>query len=194
MLPQRKLVLSLALLSFTVPASAEPIVYVLTGSQQFGQMDLASGTFTPSGPIPATIQYLVPGPNGSLLTMSFDGDLLSIDPKTGSTAVIGATGFTDCLRRILRRADHTPNSLSAPPVGRSTRRISPTISIRSTPRTARRHWSDRRAYQRFRSSPQALIPTALSTFTTRIYSGPAENCTRTSTRRHLILLHRRSLP
>jgi hypothetical protein len=59
-------------------------------------MDLATGTFSPIGPIPATIQYLVPGPNGSLLTMSFDGDLDSINRATGMASVIGPTGFSDC--------------------------------------------------------------------------------------------------
>ena len=99
MLSQRKLVVLLALVLFTIPASAGPIVYVLSGGPppQFGQMDLATGAFSPVGPIPATIQYLVPGPNGSLLTMSFDGDLLSVDPTTGTTSVIGATGFANCL-------------------------------------------------------------------------------------------------
>jgi hypothetical protein len=106
MLRQCKPLVLLALLSFTVPASAGPIVYVLTGSLQFGQMDLATGNFSPTGPIPGTIQYLVPGPNGSLLTMSFNGDLLSIDPATGATSIVGATGFTDC---------STPDSLSCGP-------------------------------------------------------------------------------
>src|ERR1039457_3595572 len=51
---------------------------------------------TPTGPIPPTIQYLVPGPNGSVLTMSFDGNLDSINPNTGAISVIGPTGFADC--------------------------------------------------------------------------------------------------
>jgi hypothetical protein len=75
---------------------AGPIVTVITGSQQIGQMDLATGSFSPSGSIPPTIQYLAVGPNGSLLTMFFDGNLGSIDPNTGAISVIGPTGFTDC--------------------------------------------------------------------------------------------------
>jgi hypothetical protein len=67
---------------FAVPAGANPIVDVTTGSQRFGQMDLATGTLSPIGPVPATIQYLVPGPGNSLLTMSFNGDLVSIDRAT----------------------------------------------------------------------------------------------------------------
>jgi hypothetical protein len=97
MLTRKQLAVCLALALFTIPVSAAPIAYVLSGgSQQFGAMDLATGAFSPIGPIPATIQYLVPGPNGSLLTMSFNGDLDSIDPATGTTSAIGATGFTDC--------------------------------------------------------------------------------------------------
>jgi hypothetical protein len=77
-------------------ADAGPIAYVLAGSGQFGQMDLATGVLTPIGPIPPTIQYLVSSPNGSLLTMSFDGNLDSIDRTTGALSVIGNMGFADC--------------------------------------------------------------------------------------------------
>ena len=59
-------------------------------------MDLANGSFSPTGAVPPTIQFFVPRPNGTLLTMSFDGNLSSIDPVTGTTSVIGATGFSDC--------------------------------------------------------------------------------------------------
>jgi hypothetical protein len=39
---------------------------------------------------------LVPGPNGSLLTLTFSGNLDSIDPATGVVTVIGPTGLGDC--------------------------------------------------------------------------------------------------
>ena len=87
---------SLALVLLTIPVSADPVANVLTGSLQFGEMDLATGTFSPISSIPATIQYLAPGPNGSLLTMSFDGDLDSISRATGMISVVGPTGFSDC--------------------------------------------------------------------------------------------------
>ena len=93
---QRNLTSLFALVLLAVPASAGPFVYVLAGSQQFGSMDLATGALTPIGPIPATIQYLVPAPNGSLLTMEFNGDLASVNPATGALSVIGPTGFSDC--------------------------------------------------------------------------------------------------
>jgi hypothetical protein len=96
MLREKQVIASIALTLFAVPVSADPIVNVLAqGSQQFGKMDLATGTFSPIGPIPATIQYLAPGPNGSLLTMSFNGDLDSINRMTGAISVIGPTGFAD---------------------------------------------------------------------------------------------------
>jgi len=75
---------------------ASPIVYAITGSAEFGQIDLATGSFSSISSIPPTIQYLVARPNGSLLTMSFDGNLESINPASGAISVIGATGFTDC--------------------------------------------------------------------------------------------------
>jgi hypothetical protein len=97
MLSQKQVIASIALALFTVRISADPIVNVLAaGSQQFGKMDLATGTFSPIGPIPTTIQYLAPGPNGSLLTMSYNGDLDSINRMTGAISVIGPTGFADC--------------------------------------------------------------------------------------------------
>jgi hypothetical protein len=98
MLKHKQVIASIALALFTVPVSGAPIVNVLAGSpQQFGEFDLATGTFSPIGPVPGTIQYLVPSPNGSLLTMSFNGDLDSINRMTGATSVIGPTGFSDCL-------------------------------------------------------------------------------------------------
>lgn len=96
MTSRQHLTLWLLLGACATSATAGPIVYAITGSQQIGRMDLATGAFTPTGAIPPTIQYLVPGPNGSLLTMSFDGNLESIDPNSGALSVIGPTGFADC--------------------------------------------------------------------------------------------------
>jgi hypothetical protein len=96
MISRQHLIPWLVLGACAASATASPIVTVITGSQQIGRMDLATGSFSPTGPIPATIQYLVPGPNGSLLTMSFDGNLDSINPNTGAISVIGPTGFADC--------------------------------------------------------------------------------------------------
>ena len=97
MLWQRKIFVSLTLALFTVPASAGTLVYVVNGFQQFGTIDLASGAFTQIGPnTPEGSDGLVPGPNGSLFTLTFSGNLDSINPATGLTTVIGATGLGDC--------------------------------------------------------------------------------------------------
>jgi PEP-CTERM motif len=96
MISRKHLILWLVLGACAASASAGPIVYVITGSQQIGTMDLATGSFSPIGPIPPTIQYLVTSPNGSLLTMSFDGNLDSVNPNSGAISVIGPTGFADC--------------------------------------------------------------------------------------------------
>ena len=77
-------------------ARADPVADVITGSLQIGEMDLVTGAFTPTGSIPPTIQYLAPGPGGSLLTMDFSGSLDSINRATGAISVIGTTGFSDC--------------------------------------------------------------------------------------------------
>jgi len=92
----KNMLVSFALVLAAIPAAADPLVYVITSNQGIGKMDLATGTFSSSGSIPPTIQYLVPGSNGSLLTMSFDGNLNSINPSTGAVSVIGPTGFADC--------------------------------------------------------------------------------------------------
>jgi hypothetical protein len=94
MLSRIFLVSCLSLLAIQLRAS--PIVYAITGSLEFGQIDVATGSFSSMSSIPPTIQYLVGRPNGSLLTMSFDGNLESINPATGTISVIGATGFTAC--------------------------------------------------------------------------------------------------
>jgi hypothetical protein len=97
MLLQLKLIVALALALLTIPASAGPLVYVLYGAGQFGTADVANGTFTQIGPIlPEGAAGLVRGPSGSLLTLTFSGNLDSINPATGITTVIGATGLDDC--------------------------------------------------------------------------------------------------
>jgi outer membrane protein assembly factor BamB len=108
----RLLLLAPALLA-TAGARADPVVDVITGSLQIGEMDLAAGAFTPTGNIPATIQYLAPGPNGSLLTMDFGGNLESIDRTTGATSVIGPTGFSDCSTPASPCGAHAQLSLGA---------------------------------------------------------------------------------
>jgi len=83
-----------------IPASASSglLVYVLTGGLQFGAVDLRSGRFLPIGPgLPPDVGTgLVPGRGTSLLTLAFTGNLDAINPATGVTSVVGATGLHDC--------------------------------------------------------------------------------------------------
>ena len=83
-----------------VPASASHsgLVYVITGSPQFGAVELHSGTFLPIGPAlpPDVGGGLVQGPDKSLLTLAFSGNLVAIDPVTGKTSTVGSTGLGDC--------------------------------------------------------------------------------------------------
>jgi hypothetical protein len=92
----RNLLLSLALSAFAASASAGSLVYVENGFQ-FGTVDLASGAFTAIGPgTPEGVTGLAAAPNGSLLTLSFSGDLESINPANGAVTIVGATGLGDC--------------------------------------------------------------------------------------------------
>lgn len=96
MFTPQKLLLFLALSAFAVSASAGSLVYVENGFQ-FGTVDLASGTFNPVGPgTPEGVTGLAAGPNGSLLTLSFSGNLESINPGNGAVSIVGATGLGDC--------------------------------------------------------------------------------------------------
>jgi hypothetical protein len=75
-------------------ASAAPNVYVVTLSQQFGTVDLATGQFTPIGsPTPDGMSNLVWW-NGSLLSLATTGanagDLVKINPATGDETVLRA--------------------------------------------------------------------------------------------------------
>jgi len=75
-------------------ASAAPLVYVVTLSQQFGMVDLATGQFTPIGsPTSDGMSNLVWW-NGSLLSLATTGAdagyLVKIDPATGDETVLRA--------------------------------------------------------------------------------------------------------
>ncbi len=91
---QPTLMVSLALILFAASASAEPLVYVVTGNNQFGTVDLATGAFHPIGaPTPEGQSNLVWGLNGSLLSLTDSGNLEKINPATGEITVIGQTGL-----------------------------------------------------------------------------------------------------
>jgi hypothetical protein len=97
MILQHTLVLSLGLALSTAAANANPVVYVIGDSGQFGTVNLSTGSFAPIGPgVSVGTGGLVPGPGGSLLSLGFNGDLNSINPTTGVLSVVGATGLGDC--------------------------------------------------------------------------------------------------
>lgn len=77
---------------------ASLMVYAITIGFEFGAVDLRSGAFLPIGPgLPPNVgDGLVQGPGKSLLSLGFDGSLDAIDPFTGRTSVVGATGLGDC--------------------------------------------------------------------------------------------------
>ncbi len=76
------------------------MAYVINANipAEFGAIDLRSGGFLQIGPdLPSDVgDGLVQGPGRSLLSLGFDGNLIAIDPLTGQTSVVGATGLGDC--------------------------------------------------------------------------------------------------
>ena len=97
MILRQKLTLALTLALATASANAIPLVYVLTDAAQFGKVDLATGGFTPIGPgLTEGSGGLVSGPGGSLYTLAFSGNLNAINPSTGISTLVGATGLGDC--------------------------------------------------------------------------------------------------
>src|SRR5215831_17664051 len=77
---------------------ASLLTYAITVGFQFGAVDLGSGAFLPIGPgLPPDVgDGLVQGHGTSLLSLGFTGNLVAIDPFTGRTSVVGATGLGDC--------------------------------------------------------------------------------------------------
>jgi hypothetical protein len=84
----------LMLVVVTVAAEAGPLVYVVTSQQQFGVVDLSTGAFREIGPTtPEGQSNLVWGRDGRLYSLTYSGNLETIDPRTGIASVVGATGL-----------------------------------------------------------------------------------------------------
>jgi hypothetical protein len=96
-------------------AKRSHLVYVIAGGSQFGTLDLQSGTFLPIGPgtPPDVGQGLVQGPGRFLLTLGFSGNLDAINPLTGETKVVGATGLGDCSTLTSPCGPHSANVLGS---------------------------------------------------------------------------------
>ena len=92
------LTVSLAVVLFATSASASPLVYVVTLSQQFGTVDFATGQFHAIGnPTPDFLTNLVWW-HGSLLSLTTGGanppgSLARINHATGEETIIGQTGL-----------------------------------------------------------------------------------------------------
>ncbi len=94
MLKKQKLIVSFAVVLFTASASADSLAYIVTDSDQFGTLNLSTGAFHQIGADTPGQQFdLVPGPKGSLFSLTATGNLESINTATGVTTVIGATGL-----------------------------------------------------------------------------------------------------
>jgi hypothetical protein len=87
---QLLLMVSLVLVIFAASASAEPLVYVVTASQQFGTVDLATGHFQGYRQWDARcpVQFSVVEGSDSAHAYNY-----SVDPETGAATPIGATGM-----------------------------------------------------------------------------------------------------
>ena len=97
MLPRSHFILSLVLPLAAIPVCADTAVYAVTGNQQFGTFDINTGAFNPIGPgTPEPESGLVPGPNGTLLTLTASGNLDAINPATGQVVSSLPTGLGNC--------------------------------------------------------------------------------------------------
>ena len=90
-----------ALTFLPATAMSSPIYVVsagIAGNGIFGTVDTASGAFQQIGPgNPDGYFGLVPASNGKLLSLTYTGNLDSIDPVTGVPTGIGPTGLVGCL-------------------------------------------------------------------------------------------------
>jgi hypothetical protein len=93
-----KLILAILALTFaTGAARADDLVYTVNLFQQFGTVNTATGSFNPIGPgLPEGGVGLIPATGGSLLNLAFSGNLYAINPSTGLSTLVGATGLSDC--------------------------------------------------------------------------------------------------
>jgi len=86
---------------FAALASAQRMYVVsagLTGSGVFGTVDLTTGAFQQIGPVePDGYFGLAHESRGTLVSLTYAGDLVSINPQTGVPTQIGPTGLGACV-------------------------------------------------------------------------------------------------
>lgn len=98
----RHFVLPSVLLFFAACTNADSLAYVVSGGMTccgiFGTLDLNTGGFQQIGPVePDGYFGLAQGSNGSLVALTYAGDFVSINPTTGVSTKIGATGLGPCV-------------------------------------------------------------------------------------------------
>lgn len=90
-----------ALSLFAGYAVASPVYIVsagITGNGIFGTVETTNGAFQQIGPgEPDGYFGLAPGLNGKLVSLTYTGNLDSINPSTGVPTLIGPTGLVGCL-------------------------------------------------------------------------------------------------
>jgi hypothetical protein len=105
------LLLSTSLSALPVLALADS-VYV-SDTFRLETVDLATGAYHQIGPdFPDVSQGLGYAPDGSLLTMGFDGYLNSINTSTGVMTRVGFSGFSDCSTPVSPCASNSVNVLA----------------------------------------------------------------------------------
>src|ERR1700728_1066354 len=75
-----------------VPASAGSI-YSVFYDDRFGVIDDSSGAFTQIGTLPIAQSGGIAYDNGTLYAQSIQSELISIDPVSGASSVIGTSGL-----------------------------------------------------------------------------------------------------
>ena len=102
-MPQGRVgLLVLTLFLFVASANAGQKVYVvsagITGDGVFGTLDITTGAFQQIGPVePDGYFGLARGPHESLVSLTYAGNLVSINPRTGVPTKIGPTGLAPCV-------------------------------------------------------------------------------------------------
>jgi hypothetical protein len=93
----KAIITALAVATWSAVAAAAaapgPLVYVVTGQQQFGLVDLSTGAFQQIGPATPEGQASLVWLAGQLYSLTYSGNLETIDPGTGLTRVVGPTGL-----------------------------------------------------------------------------------------------------
>lgn len=81
-----------ALCMFSVGLQASPLAYVYSTSNQFGTIDLSSGSFILIGTTVSGLNSLTTSPGGTIYSQDGSGTLFTINPSTGAATTVGTGG------------------------------------------------------------------------------------------------------